>query len=60
MVRVEDSEIGPVHFSESVDDDIRAFSFFKVCFSKFCTADVASYDKSSKQWSKKSYMLTDA
>ena len=46
-------------FQVSVDDDLRAFFFFEVCFSTFGTADVASDDKSSKQESK-SYMLTDA
>ena len=49
-----------VHFSESVlMDDLRAFFFFDVCFSTFCTADVASDKKSSKQESK-SYVLKDA
>ena len=40
-------QIYPVHFSESVfvNDDLRAFFFFEVCFSLFVTAD-ASDDKS--------------
>ena len=42
-----------------VDDDLRTFFFFEVCFSPFFTADVASDDKSSRQMSV-SYMLTDA
>ena len=46
-------------FRVNVDDDLRAFFFFEVCFSTFCTADVSSDDKSSKQESE-SYMLTDA
>ena len=32
-----------------VDDDLREVFIFEVCFSTFCTADVASDDKSSKQ-----------
>ena len=39
-------------------DDLGVF-FFKVCFYTFCTTDVSSGDKSSKQESK-SYMFSDA
>ena len=50
--RVEDSKICLVLFSESVDDDIRAFFSFEACFYTLCSADVASDDKSSEQESK--------